>query len=152
MHKGVLFFTTSLLAFMFSLTCVCAADSDSVGYDENTEIIVSGTVLKSSGCEFRGLKCFVLESNSRSFNVITAPSWFVERIHMKLSPGMTVRVVGSKFYGTDGALYLVARSVKTLPTGRSIQFRDNNCKPVWSKRVIKRSSCMKIFFVPGQSM
>ncbi len=128
------------------------AGQDVVGYDENTEIIVSGTVLKPGGCEFRGLKCFVMESNSRSFRVITAPRWFVERIHMKLSPGMTVRVVGSKFYGTDGCLYLVARSVKSLPSGRNIQFRDKNCRPVWSRRAIKRSSCMKIFFIPGQSL
>ncbi len=128
------------------------AGQDAVGYDENTEIIISGTVLKPTGCEFRGLKCFVMESNSRSFRVITAPGWFVARIHMKLSPGITVRVVGSKFYGTDGALYLVARSVKALPSGRNIQFRDKHCRPVWSKRVIKRSSCMRIFFSPGQSL
>ncbi len=148
-HLLVFCLTLSLIAITSTLAY---AATDTVGYDENTEIIISGTVLKPSGCEFRGLKCFVMESNSRSFHVITAPDWFVERIHMKLSPGMSVRVVGSKFYGTDGALYLVAKSVKALPSGRNIQFRDNNCRPVWSKRVIKRSSCMRIFYVPGHAM
>ncbi len=143
---------TIVLLASFLIVCSAHAGQDMVGYDENTEIIISGTVLKPGGCEFRGLKCFVMESNSRSFRVITAPRWFVERIHMKLSPGMTVRVVGSKFYGTDGGLYLVARSVKSLPSGRNIQFRDKNCRPVWSRRTIKRSSCMRIFFVPGQSL
>ena len=151
MHKAV-FVTLTLFFTILTLIGSAYADADYVGYDENTEIIVSGTVIKTSGCEFRGLECFVMESNSRSFHVITGPRWFVERIHMKLSPGMTIRVVGSKFYGTNGSLYLVARSVKPLPSGRNIQFRDKNCRPVWSKRVIKRSSCMRIFFVPGQSM
>ncbi len=152
MHRIVFIASLALLITLTLPISGAYADADYVGYDENTEIIVSGTVLQNSGCEFRGLECFVMESNSRSFHVITGPSWFIERIHMKLSPGMTIRVVGSKFYGTDGALYLVARSVKTLPSGRNIQFRDNNCRPVWSKRVIKKSSCMKIFFVPGQRM
>ncbi len=151
MHRAVTVSTLLFLTLLISMD-LAYAGQDSVGYDENTEIIVSGTVLKTSGCEFRGLRCFVMESNSRAFNVITAPEWFIKRIHMRLAPGMSVRVVGSKFYGTDGGLYLVARSIKSLPTGRNVQFRDSKCRPVWSNRVIKRSSCMKIFFVPGRSM
>ncbi len=128
------------------------AGRDLVGYDENTEVIVTGTITKTEGCEFRGLKCFVMQSNSRTFNVITAPFWFVRRIHLNLKPRQNVRVVGSKFYGTDGGRYIVARSLKTLPNGRFITFRDNKCKPVWSTRTIKRSSCMKIFYTPSQSL
>ncbi len=128
------------------------AGQDLVGYDENTEVIVTGTIIKTEGCEFRGLKCFVMESNSRTFNVITAPFWFVKRIHLNLKPRQSVRVVGSKFYGADGGRYIVARSLKTLPNGRFITFRDNKCRPVWNTRTIKRSSCMKIFYTPSQSL
>ena len=143
---GISFF---LSLFVVALT---ADANELVGYDENTEIITTGTIVHSNGCGFRQLHCFVMESNSRTIRVITAPHWFIERMHVKLRPGMEVRVVGSKFYGQDGGLYLVARSVKTIPGGRCILFRDRNCKPVWSRRITKRSSCMKIFFSPDNSL
>jgi len=144
-------FVLVVSVFLFASALSCFAQ-DVVGYDENTEIIATGTILKIDGCQFRGLRCFVMQSNSRKLNVITAPEWFLERLHIKLRPGYEIRVVGSKFYGTDGALYLVARSIKSLPNGRHIQFRDSKCRPVWSKRTIKRSSCMKIFYTPGHSL
>lgn len=144
--------TLATFFFLFISSTVSFAQNDIVGYDENTEIVATGTILKIDGCQFRGLRCFVMQSNSKNINVITAPEWFLKRLHIKLHPGHEVRVVGSKFYGTDGGLYLVARSLKTLPNGRHIQFRDSKCRPVWSKRTIKRSSCMKIFYTPGHSL
>jgi len=146
--------TVIVLSLLLVIPCLlnsALAGTDCIGYDENTEIIVSGTVLKPSSCEFRGLRCFTMESRSRVFHVVTAPAWFLERIHLNLRPGTIVRVVGSKFYSSDGSLYLMARSLKNIPAGRNIQFRDSKCRPVWSRRAVKRSSCMKIFF-PGRSL
>lgn len=141
----------SLLLALPNLVDSALAGTNSTGYDENTEIIVSGTVLKSSSCELRGLRCFTMESRSRVFHVVTAPAWFLKRIHLNLRPGAIIRVVGSKFYSSEGFLCLMAKSLKNIPTGRNIQFRDSKCKPVWNRQAIKRSSCMKIFF-PGRSL
>ncbi len=140
-----------LMLILPTLVDTAMAGTNCTGYDENTEIIVSGVVLKPSACEFRGLQCFTMESRSRVFHVVTAPTWFLERIHLNLLPGTVVRVVGSKFYSPDGALYLMARGLKNIPTGRNIQFRDSKCRPIWSRQSIKKSSCMKIFF-HGQSL
>ncbi len=142
----------SLLLILPGLVDSAAAGSNCIGYDENTEIIVSGTVLEPGACEFRGLRCFTMESRSRVFHVVTAPDWFLKRIHLNLQQGTIIRVVGSKFYSSDGSLYLMAKSLKNIPTGRNVQFRDTaSCRPVWSRQAIKRSSCMKIFF-PGRSL
>ena len=141
----------SFLLAMPMLVNSVQAGTDRTGYDENTEIILSGTVLKFNGCEFRGLRCFTMESRSRVFHVVTAPRWFLERIHLNLQPGTIVRVVGSKFYSPDGDLYLMAKSLKNIPTGRNILFRDNKCQPVWGRHSLKKSSCMRIFF-PGRSL
>ena len=146
--------TVTVLGLLMALPCLVhtsLAGTNCTGYDENTEIIISGSVLKPGGCEFRGLKCFTMESRSRVIHVVTAPSWFLDRVHFNLHSGSIVRVVGSKFYGSDGSLYLMAKSLKHIPTGRNIQFRDSSCKPVWSRQTIKKSSCMKIFF-PGRSL
>ncbi len=142
----------SLLLVLPFLVDSAMAGTNCTGYDENTEIIVSGIVLKPSACEFRGLMCFTMESRSRIFHVVTAPSWFLERIHFKLLPGTLVRVVGSKFYSPDGSLYLMARCLKkNTPTARNILFRDAKCQPIWNKQPVKKSSCMKIFY-PGRSL
>jgi len=138
--------------FVFIIVDTSLANQNLIGYDENTEIIVSGTILTPLESEFRGLRCFTMESRARIFHVVTAPMWFLKKTHMKFHQGMDIRVVGSKFYGSDGALYLMAKSIKVLPGGRSIQFRDTKCNPVWNTKGAKRSSCMKIFFTPGHAI
>lgn len=127
---------------------VVNVQGNQAGYDENTEVIVRGKVRSSEGKDlsYRGLQCFLLESRGRLFRVLTGPKWFVTEVGLKLPAGHCVEVVGSKFYGSDGALYLIARSIRYLPQGYAVELRDRTCKPVWSDSTRKRSSCMKIFY------
>jgi hypothetical protein len=139
------------LASAFILATVRAGFAGGLvpGYDENTEVIIKGKVLEPKAFSFRGLDCLSLESRGRTIFVITAPDWYLKRLNLTLSPGTPLQVVGSKFYGNDGAIYIMARSLKTLPSGRSIQFRDTKCRPVWAKEKNRKSSCMKIFYSPN---
>ena len=144
-------FRFSLLALLAILALPASVSAGGLvpGYDENTEVIVKGKVIEPKAFSFRGLNCLQMESRGRTLYVVTAPEWYLKRLNLKLASGTHIQVVGSKFYGKDGAIYIVARSVKTLPSGRSIQFRDSKCRPVWAKEKIKKSSCMKIFYSPN---
>ncbi len=114
------------------------------GYDENTEIVVTGIVKDTSAGRYGGLECFTLESRSRIFTVITGPQWFLHQRGLLLKSGVEMQVVGSKFYGLDGNLYLVARSLKPVIAGHQVMLRDKQCKPLWRDSGVKGSSCMHI--------
>ena len=121
------------------------------GYDENTEIVVTGVVKDTSAGRYGGLECFTLESRSRIFTVITGPQWFLHQRGLLLKSGVEMQVVGSKFYGLDGNLYLVARSLKPVIAGHQVMLRDKKCKPLWRDSGVKGSSCMHINYHSKQS-
>ncbi len=135
------------------LLCVCGnALASAPGYDENTEIVINGVIKDTSAGRYGGLECFTLESRSRIFTVITGPKWFVRQRGLLLKSGVEMQVVGSKFYGIDGRLYLVARSLKPLIAGHRVMLRDNKCKPLWRDSGVKGSSCMHINYHSKQSL
>ena len=139
----------SSLFFLFAillLTNAKSAHAMSIGYDENTEIVIRGTIKQCAARPYMKLQCFTLQSGSRIFRVIVAPRWFVRRIALKLNDGEDVKVVGSKFFGRDGCLCLLARSIRFLSSGRNVVLRDRSCKPVWQNSCVRESSCIRIYY------
>lgn len=135
--------------FLFAillLTNANPAHAMSIGYDENTEIVIRGTIKQCAARPYMKLQCFTLQSGSRIFRVIVAPRWFVGRIALKLNDGEDVKVVGSKFFGRDGCLCLLARSIRFLSSGRNVVLRDRSCKPVWQNSCVRESSCIRIYY------
>ncbi len=135
--------------FVFAILLLANANSAhamSIGYDENTEIVIRGTIKQCAARPYMKLQCFTLQSGSRIFRVIVAPRWFVRRIELKLNDGEEVKVVGSKFFGRDGCLCLLARSIRFLSSGRNVVLRDRSCKPVWQNSCLRESSCIRIFY------
>ncbi len=145
-HFGLCFY----LIAMAMIVGICSVDfvDASTGYDENTEIVIKGRVVAVNARSFSGLNCFTLEFRNRMFRVITAPPWFLRRIGFRLKPGQKLKVRGSKFFGRDGGLYILARSLQIVPNGRKIIFRGRDCKPLWRNSGIKESSCIRIFYCP----
>lgn len=136
------------LFIILLLTNTDFAHAGSIGYDENTEIMIRGTIKQCAARPYMKLQCFTLQTGSRIFRVIVAPRWFVRRIELKLNNGEDVEVVGSKFFGRDGCLCILARSIRFLPSGRNIVLRDKSCKPVWQNSCVRESSCIRIFYQP----
>lgn len=137
--------------FLVNFLTISIAAAQKVGYDENTEIAVKGVVQKEVAHPYKGLSNFFLKTQWRIFRVLTAPSWYIKETAISLKKGQEVEVVGSKFYGPDGSLCLVAKSIRLLPEGKVIRFRDDLARPVWSDYVEKKNSCMKIFLRQGKS-
>ncbi|MEA1867429.1 MAG: hypothetical protein U9N19_04920 [Thermodesulfobacteriota bacterium] len=135
--------------FLFAIFLLTNADSAhaiSIGYDENTEVVIRGTIKQCVVRPYMRLQCFTLQTRTRIFRVIVAPRWFVRRIGLKLNNGEDVKVVGSKFFGRDGCLFLLARSIRFLSSGRNVVLRDRSCKPVWQNSCVRESSCIRIFY------
>ena len=130
-----------LLLIMFSYSIAAAED---IGYDANTEIVVLGKVLKSSSNPYKGYNTFYLKNDAILFKVITAPPWFMHQAKFKPKADSIIKVVGSKFYGNDGGVYLIARKIQHKKTGRSILLRDKRFKPVWNVKGVKKSSCIMV--------
>ncbi|MEW6115973.1 MAG: hypothetical protein AB1553_03630 [Nitrospirota bacterium] len=110
------------------------AESDvKEGYDENTEITMRGKITEIVQ-ERRGPVIVRLKSGNKTYAVVTAPPWHLESERAAFTPGSEIEVRGSKYFGRDGALYIVARHLKDLATGRVITLRDSSCKPMWMHR------------------
>jgi hypothetical protein len=134
------------LFIILLLTNTNFAYARNIGYDENTEIVIRGTIKQCAARPYMKLQCFTLQTRTRILKVIVAPRWFVRRIELKLNEGVNVEVVGSKFFGRDGCLCLLARSIKFLSSGRNVVLRDSSCKPVWQNSFVRESSCIRIFY------
>ena len=103
------------------------------GYDENTEVVLSGTV-REIVKEERGPVIVRVLHNDRIYNVITAPPWYLARQNIFFRQGSEIEVTGSKVLDRDGVFYLVSRKLKEVRTGREIMLRDDFLRPLWRGR------------------
>lgn len=120
-----------LIILSFALLSPAYAQSDvKEGYDENTELTIKGKIIEVVQ-EMRRPVIIRLKSGSKTYAVITAPHWHLANEHIIFTAGSEIEVRGSKYFGRDGALYIIGRELKDLETGKVIILRDSSCKPMW---------------------
>lgn len=123
MSVAILFF---LLLFHSSAT----AGEPGEGYDENTEITIKG-MITSVAKGVRGPVVLKLSHGERPYSVVTSPPWYLERNNITFQEGSEIEVTGSKYFGENGTLYMIARKIREVKTGREILLRDTLCRPMW---------------------
>jgi hypothetical protein len=116
------------LALIFSGTFAAAEDVE--GYDENTELRLTGNVLAISR-DMRGPVIVRLKTGTRVYDIYTGPPWFWDSAKTGIRENMRIQVIGSKMIGRDGSLRIICRQMKNLETGRVITFRDESLTPLW---------------------
>lgn len=118
---------------MFPFTTPAYAEPDvKEGYDENTEINVKGTIASIS----RGTKgplILRLAASGRTYEVIAAPPWYLEQENVVFAPGLELEVTGSKYFGSDGSIYVVSGNIKFVSTGKELRLRDSDYRPLWGR-------------------
>lgn len=100
------------------------------GYDVNTVGKVSGSVVEVQA-PVQGPVRLVLAAERERWVVLASPGWFWESSGLRLAPGDPVRVQGSKTFGADSALYLVAREIWSSGDQTAVVFRDSRGIPLW---------------------
>lgn len=100
------------------------------GFDPNTVGAVQGKASHFTRPE-KGPVYFQLASGRETFTVLASPAWYWHDSHLKVSDGTEVIVRGSKSYGKDGHLYIVAEEIRLPATGQAVSFRDPNGIPLW---------------------
>ncbi len=100
------------------------------GFDLNTvgEVQGRGSHFSRPG---RGPVHFLLTTDREVYTVLTSPPWYWEDNHIKISVGNEVFVRGSKSFGRDGKLYIVAQEVRIPSTGQTFYFRGKDGAPLW---------------------
>ena len=139
------FFFGYIYIVFFNYSLSFAGSYPKLGYDDNTEIAVTGIVKANSSHSYKGFSNFFLKTKWRIFRVLTAPSWYVQNNPIDIKAGEEVEVVGSKFYGHDGSLCIMAKTIRSLKRSKTIRLRDRFSRPVWSEGFNEKNSCMKIF-------
>lgn len=126
---------TIIILFLF-LT-LAKATFAAQGYDLNTEITIKGTIVTTLE-ERSGPLTYVLESDDRTYLIITGPWWYLREISLHLVKDIKVEVTGSKLYDRQGNLYLLLYSLKDLESNKTYHFRDDTLEPLWKRRGRKR--------------
>jgi len=121
-----------------------ASSQQETGYDENTEVTVKGEVIAPLVASYMGLECFTIKCGSHVYRILTAPNWFLTGLKIKIKSKQHIKVVGSKFYGFDGHIYIMAKFIRLLPQGITVVFRDQDCRPVWRYAGCTASSCLVV--------
>ena len=100
------------------------------GFDLNTVGDVQGKAWKLFIPE-RGPVRFQLGSGSATYTVLACPASYWRKLGVRLAEGQEVLVQGSKAFGADGKLYVIAQILRALPSGRTTVFRDYRGRPAW---------------------
>lgn len=100
------------------------------GFDPNTV----GEVQGRASHFFRpgkGPVRFQLSTDRETYMVLTSPFWYWNEIQIRISDGTEVIVRGSKSFGKDGNLYIVAQEIRLPFSGQYFVFRGKNGFPLW---------------------
>ena len=123
-----------IIIFLFLILTTAGSAYASQDYDLNTEITIEGTIVMSLEEERSGPLAYVLESDNRTYQIITGPWWYLREITLHLIKDMKVEVTGSKLYDRQGNLYLLLYSLKDLKNNKTYHFRDDTLEPLWKRR------------------
>lgn len=121
-----------LAAVLVCFSVAGAADENDAipGYDENTEITVRG-VITDAGITRRGPVVLRVKTDAKSYEVITAPRWYLAQEGISFASGEKIEVTGSKYITRDGNLSLIAHTIKVSGRTTIISLRDGSCRPLW---------------------
>jgi len=100
------------------------------GFDPNTVGAVQGKASHVTRPE-KGPVHFQLASGRETFTVLASPAWYWNDSQLKVSDGTEVIVRGSKSYGKDGRLYIVAEEIRLPASSQAVSFREPNGSPLW---------------------
>lgn len=123
-----------IIIFLFLILTTAGSAYASQDYDLNTEITIEGTIVMSLEEERSGPLAYVLESDNRTYQIITGPWWYLREITLHLIKDMKVEVTGSKLYDRQGNLYLLLYSLKDIKNNKIYHFRDDTLEPLWKRR------------------
>ncbi|HSO72284.1 MAG TPA: hypothetical protein VLR91_06510 [Thermodesulfobacteriota bacterium] len=62
---------------------------------------------------------------------MASPAWYWNDSQLKVNDGTEVIVRGSKSYGKDGRLYIVAEEIRLPASSQAASFREPNGSPLW---------------------
>lgn len=119
-----------IMIFLITLTTSSWSQEFEESYDPNTEIAIKGKIAEVIQRN-QGPVVIGIVKNDRIYHVITAPGWYIEQEKINLNMGDEVVVHGSKFFSKKGELFLIARAIHNISTGKIYLFRDENMKPCW---------------------
>lgn len=127
----MVFRKTFLIILLLSLPSISyTAEPPEEGYDENTEVIISGVVNEFSK-GMHGPTVIRLKSGKSTYLIVTAPLWYLQMGKTPLRINSNIQVTGSRYYSKDGLLYIIAKKIKDEATGSEIHLRDSFCRPMW---------------------
>ena len=100
------------------------------GFDLNTVGEVRGKASHFSH-RGRGPVYFLLASERELYTILTSPPWYWEENNIKIAEGAEVLVNGSKSFGKDGKLYIIAQELRITSSGQHFVFRGKEGAPLW---------------------
>jgi len=122
----------ALFLSLFMYSSVQAESDIKEGYDENTEISVKGKITEILPWE-KGPLVIKLATSSKTYELITAPPWYLSQQNISLFQGLEIEVTGSKYAGSDGAVYIISCQIRFPATGKILTLRDSAYRPIWGK-------------------
>jgi len=125
------------MIFLITIGAVAEAQEWEESYDPNTEIAIRGKIAEVIQRD-RGPVVIGIIKHDRIYHVLTAPGWYIEQEKIELRLGDEVVVHGAKFFSKKGELFIIARSIHNISTGKIFLFRDEFMKPCWRGRGLHR--------------
>lgn len=101
------------------------------GYDQNTVVTVTGTVIRLDEGTGQGPLLAVFQTPSETLSLVLGPRSFWQERGLPLQPGDQVSVRGSKAQGRDGVVYLLVQSFTRAANGEETALRSRSGRPVW---------------------
>lgn len=101
------------------------------GYDRNAVVEMEGLVLQADLSARRGGTSLQMEAGGETVTVTLGPAWYLRRQGADIISGDRLLVRGAKAKTQEGKVFLTAATVTNRRTGRVLNLRDEEGRPLW---------------------
>lgn len=102
------------------------------GYDQNTVVSLSGTIVKVDLGIENGPALAEVKTETETVSLVLGPGSYWEEHGISLESGDQVNVRGSRAQGKDGVVYIMVQTISTADNVHSAILRNPAGRSVWS--------------------
>lgn len=130
MEKYMIIVSFVSIVLLFVMGSISMAQEDEKSYDPNTEVSIRGKITEII-IRQKGPVIIGFAGQQKIYQVLISPRWYIESEKIELKTGDELVVNGAKFFSRTGEIFIIAREIKNITTGKIYTLRDESLRPLW---------------------
>lgn len=133
MEKHMIIMSFISILLLLVIGSISMAQEEEENYDPNTEVSIKGKIAEII-IRKKGPVIIGVAVQQKIYHILISPRWYMENEKIELKTGDELVVNGAKLFSKTGEIFIIAREIQNITTGKIYTLRDESLRPLWRGR------------------